>query len=124
MRSDKSQFTSNLTTRQKVTAGIFVVVVIIVLWQIIGLFRGEKSAPPPAAMQGSVPMQAMAPQPTELTKPKPKVMSQREIESCQTETARHGLELVPRGDKQIKSISEECKHFKLETNGVTAIVEI
>ncbi len=38
--ADKTQVLSNMTTRQKVTAGVVVVVVLIVIWQVIGLFGG------------------------------------------------------------------------------------
>lgn len=48
---DKVQ-TAGLTTRQKVTAGIVLVLIVVVIWQVIGLFS-EDSAPAIAAAPGT-----------------------------------------------------------------------
>jgi hypothetical protein len=46
MTLDKTQLT-NMTTRQKATAGIVVLIILIIVWQIVGLFGGDKNATPP-----------------------------------------------------------------------------
>lgn len=108
MRSDKTQFAS-LTTRQKVTAGIFVVVVIIILWQLIGLFRGSKSQTPPVTgAKGGVqmqPMQPSAPQPAEL--PKPKVMSKEEMQLVQLQQETQAKYLAALNELQMLKVSRE-----------------
>lgn len=75
MTSDKAAMLSGLTTRQKVMAGVFVVIVLVLIWQVAGMFGSaeEAAAPPPvkpapamnamgAAAPGSAP--AMSPQGT------------------------------------------------------------
>lgn len=62
MRSDKAP--SGMTSRQKITIAIFVIVFVVVVWQVIGMFRsseGEPSAtaaPANRAMSGNRPMNA------------------------------------------------------------------
>jgi type IV pilus biogenesis protein PilP len=51
MTADKTQSFSTMTTRQKATAGVVVLVVIILVWQVIGMFGGSK-APPQEASPG------------------------------------------------------------------------
>lgn len=52
---------SGMTTKQKATAGALVVVVIIVLWNVIGLFGGGGEAPAPAPQPKAGPMSAATP---------------------------------------------------------------
>lgn len=83
MRSDKLQGLSKLTTRQKVTGGILVVVVLVILWQVVGLFGDSSTAsvaPTPTPAHGG-PM-AAAPQntPQAAQLPKQEGASQRELE--------------------------------------------
>lgn len=100
MRSDKTQIFSNMTTRQKATVGALVLVVIIVLWQIIGLFGGKnKPAPLPTGANksrmamnknqvgGAPPSpQQMTPQQAELIKPEPTTPRELELIKLQQET--------------------------------------
>lgn len=93
------QILSNMNTRQKVTAGIFVLVVIFLLWQIIGLFGGGGGSAPPAPKPAIKPMATgptpaglpqgagpLIPQPAQLPKAQPMppqqaaMISQREAD--------------------------------------------
>jgi type IV pilus biogenesis protein PilP len=69
---------SDLTTRQKVTAAIFVVIILIVLWQVIGLLKGEKTEPAntPKTQAANAPQPMIMPKPASLPKPAP--MTERE----------------------------------------------
>lgn len=72
MRSDK-QMLSGMTMRQKLTAGALVLILIVIIWQVVGLFGGGSSVPSTPApvdnrsMAAASP-QAMAPQPAQLVK--------------------------------------------------------
>lgn len=50
--------TPRFTSRQKITAAVIVVILLVVVWQVIGLFGGESSAPPP--VQNKMPAQRQA----------------------------------------------------------------
>ncbi len=129
MRSDKTQ-TTNMNTRQKVTAAILVIVVIVIVWQVIGLFRGGKSAPAaitPAATTAKTPMahaptpQNATPQPAQLAAPQP-VMSEREMQlmRLQEETqakyvaALNELQML-KVAKEIAETNQAISKAKLET---------
>src|SRR3990167_3103606 len=78
MKQDKLQFFANMTTRQKFIAGVLILIVIILFWQLKGLFGGGSDTtalPKTASTAPSI--QQMVPQPAPLPKP---VMSQREME--------------------------------------------
>jgi type IV pilus biogenesis protein PilP len=45
MTPDKVQALSNMNTRQKVTAVVMILVVLVVIWQVSGMFGGKKTAP-------------------------------------------------------------------------------
>lgn len=47
MTSKITQVLSTMTTKQKAMAGVFVLITIIVLWQVVGIFGGGGSAPAP-----------------------------------------------------------------------------
>lgn len=85
MRSDKTQMLSGMTTRQKLTAGALVLIVIVVIWQIMGLFGGGSSSPAPMPTPGdnksmaTMPPQPATPQPAGLVKLQAPT-SQREAE--------------------------------------------
>jgi type IV pilus biogenesis protein PilP len=50
MAADKTKGISDMTTRQKATIGLVVVVVIFLIWQVMGMFGGSKlETPPPVA---------------------------------------------------------------------------
>lgn len=60
MTADKVQL-SSMTTRQKVIAGVVVLIVIFLIWQIKGLFGNSSStAPAPVAVQKTQPMMTAA----------------------------------------------------------------
>lgn len=48
MTSDKMQALTSMSTRQKAIAAVFVVVIAIILWQLIGIFSGGSSSTTPA----------------------------------------------------------------------------
>jgi hypothetical protein len=66
-----SQLLSTMTTRQKITAGVFAVIIILIIWEVISLFGGggDTSSPTTAANQsagmGAAPQ---TPQPATLSK--------------------------------------------------------
>ena len=79
---------SNLNSRQKVTAGVVIVVILIILWQVYGLFSsgdsGPASAPAPvAANTPSIPAKAPEPQKpqTAADMPKPKADKMTPLEA-------------------------------------------
>src|SRR3990167_9195896 len=84
MTQDRLQVITNMTTRQKVTAVVFVLIVIFLIWQIIGYFRGGSTPPAPTitmnnqTMKPPVQPQQHIPQPAPLPKQPP--LSQREME--------------------------------------------
>jgi type IV pilus biogenesis protein PilP len=53
MASDKMQALKGMTTRQKGMLGIFAVVVIIIIWQVMGLFSGDSAETPAVIKQPS-----------------------------------------------------------------------
>lgn len=72
MTADRPNSISNLTTRQKITAVVLVLVVIFLIWQIYGLFGGG-SAKAPAPTVGHVPaLSATAPQGASRSMPAPR----------------------------------------------------
>ena len=76
MAKDRFQFITNMSTRQKVTAGVFVVIVIVLLWQLPGLLGGggdETITPSPTQIAATGPQATPVPAPL----PKPE-MSERE----------------------------------------------
>src|SRR3990167_4728502 len=78
MKQDKLQFFANMTTRQKFIAGVLILIVIILFWQLKGLFGGGSDTTAlPKTASTAPPIQQMVPQPAPLPKP---VMSQREME--------------------------------------------
>lgn len=80
MTRDRNSAVSGMTVRQKATIGIFLVIVLVLLWQVYGLFKTEE-APPPApktqmAVSTASPM-GMTPQDsTPQTAPVPRLQNQ------------------------------------------------
>lgn len=119
-----------MSTRQKVTIGVFVVVVIVIAWQLIGLLKSD--APPAATPkavatnvapgQASMPGQAAMPAPQPAPKPVAAPLSQREIElmRLQQETeakyiaAINELQML-KVQKDIAETNKEIAAAKLET---------
>ncbi len=132
MRSDKLQGLSNLTTRQKLTGGFLVIVVLIILWQVIGLFSGGSTSVPatPASNMAAggapgahMPPPQATPQPAQL--PKQEGASQREMElmKLQQETQAKYIEAVNelqmlRVTREIAEANQAISTAKL--NSVTA----
>ncbi|HLB42955.1 MAG TPA: hypothetical protein VJN02_08960 [Gammaproteobacteria bacterium] len=80
MIQDKLQFLSTMTTRQKVTAGVFALIMIIVIWQVIGLFGGGDEPVSSSTMVSAPPPQQLTPQLAPLPQ---SAVSQREKELLQ-----------------------------------------
>jgi len=103
--ADKAQILANMSTRQKAIAGLMVVIVLIIIWQLIGLFGGGKKtvttptnkamptvktptmtntptagAMSPSPAGGSMQLQQMTPQPAQLTQTPTAGVTQREAE--------------------------------------------
>src|SRR5579883_2504935 len=112
---------SGMTGRQKVTAAVFVVVVIIIIWQIKGLFSGGgTSATIPPAPQG--PTTAMAPKPpgtagvpqpaamppaAPASKPEAAAMSAREAELMKMQQETEAKYLAALNELQMLKVSKE-----------------
>jgi type IV pilus biogenesis protein PilP len=68
---------SDLTTRQKLTVGVFAVIVIVIVWQIIGLLRGSSTNTlTPKNQTANAPQPMPIPKPASL--PKPALVNERE----------------------------------------------
>lgn len=129
--ADKTQALSGLTTRQKATAGVFVLVVLFLLWQVFGMFGGSKTpaiepAPSKTGMSASsmgpanAPMRPAAPQLADV--PKQAAMTEREAEliKLQQETeakyisALNELQML-KVSKDIAETNQAIMKAKLET---------
>lgn len=108
MTSDKLQALSSMTTRQKVTAGIIAVIVLILIWQVKGLFSGG-GAPAKStaakttagAAQGTMAMApgggspaVMTPKPADIPQAQPMTEREAEIMKLQQETQAKYLEAL------------------------------
>lgn len=115
MRSDKTQ-TTNMNTRQKVTAAILIIVLIVIIWQVIGLFRGGKSAPAatapatttkaPAAHAIPTPQNA-TPQPAQLTAQQQPAMTEREMQLMRLQEETQAKYVAALNELQMLKISKE-----------------
>ena len=64
MTPNKTSPLSSLTTRQKLTGIVFLLIVILLIWQIVGLFRTDRPTPaPPATRAVAIRGDAIAPRP-------------------------------------------------------------
>jgi len=128
MTSDKEQ-TAGMTPRQKMIVGILFLVIIVVLWQVVGLFRGKSSTPAPvvatnqtmtpamrANAPGAGPKEAV-PQPADVQKP---VLSPREIALAQLQEETQAKYLAALNELQMLKISREIA----ETNRAIAIAKL
>lgn len=123
MRSDKST-SSTPNVRQKVMAVILVIVILVILWQIIGLFRGESkpeaiTASSPTAMKSAPtgPEQS-TPQPAQLIKAQP--MTQRELQLLQLQQATEAKYVAALNELQMLKVSREIA----ETNQAIAAAKL
>jgi hypothetical protein len=110
MRSDKPQALSGMNTRQKVIAGVLVLVLIIVGWQIIGLFGGGGSTPattpaPVISNQAATPPRP-TPKAAELVKVQPPT-SQREIELMKLQEETQAKYLAALNELQMLKVTRD-----------------
>lgn len=113
MRSDKSKVISGMTLRQKVTAGVLVLIIIIIIWQAKGLFGGgSKTAvtPLPAVNKAAAPSamsaQQATPQSTEIMKVQP-ATSQREMELMRLQQETQAKYIAALNDLQMLKVTRE-----------------
>jgi hypothetical protein len=80
---DKTQIFSTMPTRQKIVVGLIALVLIFVVWQVVGLFGGNKSSGSASANStvAGAPQQSVIPPPQALANlPKPKILSPTEAQ--------------------------------------------
>lgn len=90
MTLDRQSGSGTMTMRQKITAGVFVIIVLVIIWQVYGLFKG--STPAPSSPTSTAPRTAMSaaspgmptgqpgmPQPAAVAKP-PTEMTPQQIQ--------------------------------------------
>lgn len=95
----------SLTTRQKVTAVIFVLVALFLIWQLIGMFRGGKSTPTPptvAPAQSAI----QTPQPAHLIQPAPP-MTTREAQLLKLQQETQAKYINALNELQMLKVSRE-----------------
>lgn len=114
MTPDKSQVSSAMTTRQKITIAAFAIIILVILWQIYSLLRGSSPSPTtmpgaakgnPSAMNTNMPMKPAAPQPAQLMKPQPAMMSQEEANM---------LRMQQQAESQYLSAINQLQMLKIE----------
>lgn len=128
MRSDKPQLTSLSTTRQKVTAGVFVIILLLVLWQVFGMFRGGSKTT--AVTQTTTTAQSgkmslggpthSTPQSTELIKAPSPQMTQREMQLMQLQQETEAKYVAAMNELQMLKVSREIA----ETNQAIASAKL
>jgi len=108
MKSGKSEFISSMNTRQKITAIVFIVVMLIVIWQIWGLFAGG-SAPTPVPPAQRAPALAAIPRPMPQPAPLPKQepLSPREAELLRLQQETQAKYVTALNELQVLKISKE-----------------
>jgi type IV pilus biogenesis protein PilP len=122
--ADKSKATSSTDTRKKITIGITAVVVLIVIWQIMGLFGGGSSpAPastPEAAKNAPPPMPTPTPATLAATQQQPMTQREAELMRLQQETeakyisALNQLQML-QVEKDIADTNKDIAKAKLDT---------
>lgn len=129
MRTDKTPSLQSMTTRQKVTGVIFVIILIVVIWQLIGLFRGAgTSAPtvtstkPAHVTAGQASPQLSKPSPANLKGPAAAPLSQREMELMQLQQQTEAKYVAAINELQMLKIqrdiaqtNQEIARARLET---------
>lgn len=103
---------SGMNTRQKVTVGVFLVVLLIIIWQVWGMFGGDSTPPAITAAKpgtpGAMPLQPamQTPQPAQLTQ-KPEPLSQREIELMKAQQELQAKYVAALNELQMLKISRD-----------------
>lgn len=115
--NEKTNMFANMTTRQKATAGIFVLIMLFLLWQVWGLFRGSKPTPAPApakhttAMNAAAPGAATANPATATPAPTPQLpkpaMTQREMELMQLQKETEAKYVAAINELQMLKVTRE-----------------
>lgn len=132
MAEGKLQAVTNMPTRQKVTIGVFVVVILIVLWEVMGLFGGgTPSTPPirtstapggamtaggPGGTMGGAPVSPMQQQPQGAQLIKQEPMTQREMELMKLQQETQAKYLAALNELQLLKVSKDIA----ETNQAIA----
>jgi len=131
MAEGKMQAMKNMSTRQKVTAGLFVVVLIGLIWMVKGMiFTGSNNAPPSPAMKPPASMaqgpggmspvqQPVAPQPVSL-QPKPQPISPQDAELQKLQQDTQAKYLAAVSELQMLHLSRDIA----ETNQAIAAAEL
>lgn len=107
MTADKTSLPP-ITTRQKITALIFLMVMIFLIWEGIGLFRGSSSSSTPVkanSMMSANMSNMMTPQPAAL--PKPVAMTPREMELMRLQQETEAKYLAALNELQMLKIERE-----------------
>lgn len=107
MAQEKLQILMNMTNRQKAIAGALILVLIVLVWQISGLFGGgtttQDTIKPTANLQAPA-QQQLAPQPAPLPKP---VMTQREAELLQQQQQIEAKYIAALNELQMLKLEKE-----------------
>jgi hypothetical protein len=132
MTSNRPEALSKLTSRQKMIGIIFAVVILIILWEVIGMFTGRKSTPTQpvttrqatamnAGVPGGLPAQPMTPRPAPLPKQQTALSPQEiALQQIQQEseknyvTALNQLQML-RVQKDIAETNKAIMAAKLDT---------
>ena len=134
MTANRPETLSKLTSRKKIIGIIFVVVILIILWEGIGMFTGRKSSftqpvavRPTTAMNAGIPLggrqaQPMTPRPAPLPKPQTAATSPQEIalQQIQQETEKNYVTAINqlqmlRIQKDIAETNKAIMAAKLDT---------
>ncbi len=133
MAEGKLQAVTSMSTRQKVTIAVFVVVVLVVLWEVIGLFGGGTPSAPrtqtttttttehmtatgPGGAMGGGPISPMQQQPQSAQLIKQEPMTQREMELMKLQQETQAKYLSAINELQLLKVSKDIA----ETNQAIA----
>lgn len=129
MKSDRTQAFANMSSRQKVTIGVFVIVVIVIGWQLIGLFKSNteeaatSSATKPNMLQGAASGQGQgmaSQQPAPAPKPAATPLSQREIELMRLQQETEAKYIAAINELQMLKVQKDIA----ETNKAIATAKL
>lgn len=127
MRANKQQMLAKGSARQKVTIAVLIVVVLVVGWQVFGLFRHGSSTPSTPARPGANATAAMAAAPSGAPTPqaasvvtpvqsplqRPKALTQNEIELLRLQQATQAKYLAALNELQMLKVSREIAETNL-----------
>jgi len=114
--ADKTQAISGMSTRQKVTAGVMVVVVLIILWQLVALFRSGSTTTTPTTAPANIRTttgaptsaqpQMMTPKVVDIMAQKP-AMTERESELMKQQQETQAKYLQALNDLQVLKVAKD-----------------